>query len=258
MSMVRSHPDPQQCLPAHNPMKKKTLLAIGAHADDIDFTAAGTVAKLVSEGWDIYYLICTDSSLGTADPQMTPQRLARIRKDEQLQAANILGVKNVFFLQHKDTELAVDKKLKEEITRFIRKLKPHTIITLDPTYYYTESPAFEDYSFINHPDHRVVGEVTLVACFPFARDRLIFPKHEEEGLSPHKVKEVWLTSFERQSFRVDITKTFEKKLLALSKHKSQFDDFPKLKERQLKRAIAHASDEEYEFAESFIRLILKP
>jgi len=50
---------------------------------------------------------------------------------------------------------------------------------------------------------------------------------------------------------VDVTSTFEKKLEAIAAHKSQFDDFPAIKERMTKRAIRFAKDEEFEFAAEF-------
>ena len=52
-------------------MKKKVVLAVGAHPDDMDFGASGTVAKWVEEGATAYYLICTDGSRGSSDPKMT-------------------------------------------------------------------------------------------------------------------------------------------------------------------------------------------
>jgi len=79
-------------------MKNKIVLAVGAHPDDIDFVASGTIAKWVEEGATIYYLICTDGSRGSSDPKMTHKKLAAMRKKEQQVAAKILGVKDVFFL----------------------------------------------------------------------------------------------------------------------------------------------------------------
>ena len=55
---------------------------------------------------------------------------------------------------------------------------------------------------------------------------------------------------------VDITKTFEKKIKALSLHKSQFEDFKDIKERITKRARAWGKAKGYKFAENFTRIIL--
>ena len=42
----------------------KKALVIAAHPDDSEFGAAGTVCQWVKEGWEVYYLICTDGSKG--------------------------------------------------------------------------------------------------------------------------------------------------------------------------------------------------
>jgi nucleoside-diphosphate-sugar epimerase len=63
---------------------------------------------------------------------------------------------------------------------------------------------------VNHSDHRAIGEATLDACFPLARDLLSFPHHLQAGLKPHKVKDLLLYSIvpENATFYVDVTETF--------------------------------------------------
>jgi LmbE family N-acetylglucosaminyl deacetylase len=106
-------------------MKKSSdhvLLAVGAHPDDMDFGASGTIAKFASEGWDVFYVLCTDGSRGSDEPQMTHAKLAEIRRREQRNAGKILGVKDIFFLDHPDTQLEANLELKEEIVRIIRRI----------------------------------------------------------------------------------------------------------------------------------------
>lgn len=112
--------------------EKLVVLGVGAHSDDLDFGAAGTFAKFAKEGADCYYLVCTDGSKGSRDPKMTPKRLAAIREKEQRTSAKLLGIKGVFFLKHKDGELVADMKLKKEIVRYIRKLKPDIVVAQGP------------------------------------------------------------------------------------------------------------------------------
>ncbi|MBI2113225.1 MAG: PIG-L family deacetylase [Candidatus Wildermuthbacteria bacterium] len=108
----------------------KKVLAVFAHPDDMDFSAAGTIAKWAEKGSDITYLVCTDGGKGSDDPGMDSKKLFLIRKKEQMNAANILGVKDVIFLKHADGELACDMKLKEEISKVIRQKKPDVIQTI--------------------------------------------------------------------------------------------------------------------------------
>lgn len=232
-------------------MKNKIILAVSAHPDDTDFGASGTIAKWVEEGGTAYYLICTDGSRGSQDPKMTHEKLALIRKKEQEKAAKVLGVKKVFFPDHTDTQLTCDLKLKEEIVRIIRTIKPNMVITMDPTFYYSQK-----FGFVNHTDHRAAGLATLDACFPLSRDRLTFPELEKEGLKPHRVEELLLVNFEKADFFIDITKTIDKKIKALACHKSQFDDFKKVEKMIRERSRMQGKEKDYKFAESFIRLKL--
>ena len=80
----------------------KTVLAVFAHPDDMDFSSSGTIAKWAKKGARITYLVCTDGSKGSNDPNMTPRKLSLIRKKEQLKAAKVLGVKDVICLKHHD------------------------------------------------------------------------------------------------------------------------------------------------------------
>jgi LmbE family N-acetylglucosaminyl deacetylase len=198
----------------------KRALAVSAHPDDTEFGCAGTAALWSQQGWEFYYLICTNGNKGSDDPNMTPQKLAPIRQREQREAAAVLGVKDVFFLDYEDGELTYSRELLGKVVRYIRQIKPYAVFTADP-----ESIIIRD-SFINHSDHRCAGLVTVDAVYPAARDRWNFPEHLAEGLEPHKVSELYIWSFDKGNFSVDITDVMELKLQALSRHKSQFGDNP--------------------------------
>ena len=250
MSLVRSQAD------ALGMENKNVLLGVGAHPDDMDFGASGTIAKFIQEGWEAYYVLCTDGSRGSSDPEMTHAKLAQIRKDEQIEAGKVLGLKDVFFLNHQDTQLVCDLTLKEELVRIIRTVKPRIVFTMDPTFFYTKEPGYGGNHSINHTDHRAAGEATMDAVFPLCRDRLIFPEHEADGLGSHIVEELWFTSQQEPRHIVDITGTFEKKLELLAKHQSQFDDWEGIKKRITTRAEEYGRLKGYRYAENFTRLLL--
>lgn len=232
------------------------LLAVGAHPDDMDFGASGTIAKFIQEGYDAYYVLCTDGSRGSDLPDMTHAKLAQMRREEQTAAGEVLGVKDYFFLDHSDTQLEANLQLKEELVHIIRTVKPRIVITMDPTFFYTEEPLWNGCHMINHTDHRAAAQATMDAVFPLARDRLTFPQHAKEGLSPHVVEELWFTNMVKKKHVVDISSTIEEKLEAICCHKSQFDDFSIIKERLTSRAEHFAKDENFSHAENFTRLIL--
>lgn len=229
----------------------KTVLAVFAHPDDMDFSSSGTVAKWAAKGSDITYLVCTDGSKGSEDPKITPRKLALIRKKEQLAAVKILGVKDVIFLGHRDGELVVDMKLKEAIARVIRQKKPDVVITLDPTFLYSTKRGF-----VNHSDHRAAGQAAIDAVFPLARDRLNFPHHEKQGLVPHKVRTLLLVSFDEPEHFEDITKTLAKKLKTLQAHKSQVPADSSFAKRIRERARMLGKKAGIQYAEGFKKIEL--
>jgi len=197
----------------------KVALVIAAHPDDPDFGAAGTAHLWTKEGWDFYYLVCTDGSKGTEDASLTADRLVPMRHKEQRAAAQALGVKDVFFLEgHVDGELTYNRTLLGDVVRMIRKVRPYAVFTHEP------SQLFHRNSFINHSDHRTTGLVTVDAVYPSARDRWNFPEHIEEGLEPHKVKEIFIWGNDDPNFAVDITDVVETKIQALLRHTSQFGE----------------------------------
>src|SRR5438552_11366266 len=77
-------------------------MVVTAHPDDSEFGAGGTVAKMVKEGREVTYVIVTNGNKGSSDRSMTPERLARIREEEQRNAARTLGVERAGRLGYAD------------------------------------------------------------------------------------------------------------------------------------------------------------
>jgi LmbE family N-acetylglucosaminyl deacetylase len=179
---------------------------------------------------------------------MTESRLIRIRRDEQIRAGKVLGLKGVFFLDHNDTELVPDLRLKKEIVRYIRKLRPDLVVTMDPTLVYSKR------GFVNHTDHRAAGQAAIDAVFPMSRDRLTFSELEREGLKPHKVDTLYLVNFDDHNEVVDISKTISLKLKALECHKSQISKGSLGWVKRMGQMIG--KEKGYRFAEAFVKLDL--
>jgi len=221
------------------------IMVVTAHPDDAEFGTAGTVARWAGEGRSIVYIVCSSGEKGTSDPNMKPEKLAKIREQEQLTAAKLLGVREVVFLRYPDQELEDTPGFRKDIVRQIRKYRPQIVVTADPYRRY-----------IWHRDHRITGQVTLDAIFPYARDHLAYPDLLEEGLGPHKVKEVLFWGTDDPNHRSDITKTFDIKLAALRCHKSQigYDLAPDLEKWLRQWAKEMAKGENFELAEAFHRV----
>lgn len=234
---------------SHEPLHPKIVLGVGAHPDDLDFMAAGTLAKFAAEGAAVHYLILTDGSSGSSDPTADSQQLVKMRKAEQDGAVLATGATSSEFLDYTDGQLEITMELKKDIIRVIRKLKPDVVITFDPTMVYDAARGF-----INHPDHRAAAQATLDAVFPLARDHLSFPELVEEGYQPHKVKTVLLSNFSVQDFYIDITDTIDAKIAALAAHSSQMPDMAAVEKTVRDMASANGSKTGSAYAEAFIRI----
>jgi LmbE family N-acetylglucosaminyl deacetylase len=201
-------------------------MAIYAHPDDPEFFSGGTLIKWGLEGKELIYVLVTSGDKGTDDPQMTGPRLMAIREAEQRAAAAHAGAKTLIFLRYADGELEPTLGLRRVLTRLIRQHKPDIVVTNDPTTRWSANGG------INHPDHRAIGDATLDAVYPSARDRFTFVElWRDEGLEPHKVKQVYLSGTLDPNAKVDITSVFEKKLAAIYEHKSQVKDVEGLTKR---------------------------
>ncbi len=195
------------------------VLVVAAHPDDIEFGAAGTVARWAGEGAEIRYLLMTRGDKGSDNPDADPVALAALRENEQRAAAAEIGVTAVEFLDEPDGQVEPSLRLRERVTRAIRAFRPEIVMSHDPTVLFVNN------EWINHPDHRAVGTVVVDAVFPTARDPLNFPEHLAAGLGAWKVAELFLWSTNDANQLVDIGGTLERKIAALAHHVSQFRDF---------------------------------
>ncbi|HUX87352.1 MAG TPA: PIG-L deacetylase family protein [Chloroflexota bacterium] len=225
------------------------VLVIAAHPDDPEFACGGTSARWAAEGKEVYYLVCTRGDRGSSDPEMTSERLVQIRQGEQRAAARVIGAKEVNFLNFTDGELAPTYEFREAIVREIRRVRPDCVMTHDPTSVYTAGS-------LNHPDHRAVGTATLDSVYPTARDRLNYPEHEQTGLLPHKVKEVYLWGAPNPNVWVDISSTFETKIESLRCHVSQVGKAEQLAERLRERAQKVGEPQGIPLAEAFFKVAM--
>ena len=231
-------------------MAPDRAMVIVAHPDDAEFLVAGTAALWAADGTEVTYVIVTNGDKGSEDPSMTSEQLAALREDEQRRAAAGLGVKEVLFLGYEDGLLQHTLDLRRDLTRVIRRHRPHTVVTFDPTVRFITD------NYPNHPDHRAAGDAAVDAVFPAARDRLTFPELLEEGLEPHKVKELWLGAGASANHWVDIEPVLEKKIAALREHPSQLGEFS-LEEFIPEMAKGQAQGSPYTYAESFRRVVLE-
>ena len=226
------------------------VLVVAAHPDDIEFGAAGTVARWVAEGATVRFLLVTRGDKGSDDPDADVADLVRQREAEQRAAAAEIGVEGVDFLDEPDGQVEPTLALRERVTYAIRAFRPEIVMTHDPTVLFVNN------EWVNHPDHRAVGQVTVDAVFPTARDPLNFREHLDAGLGPWKVAELYLWSTNEANQIVDIGDTIDRKVAALSRHASQFRSFPEVERWVRRRSEELGERVGYRAAEGFRRVTL--
>ena len=163
-------------------MHDKTVLLFTPHPDDDVFGAGGTIALLNRNHNRIYMVIYTNDDKGSYDPEMSSQRLARIRKQEQEVSEGMLGTpkENISWMGYDDgmLEYAPQPKLVEEATAIIRRVRPDVLLSVDPG---------EWYERWHKTDHRMAAFNTIDAVRA-AEFWLYFPNQKLQlGLQPYQV-----------------------------------------------------------------------
>ncbi|MGA1556696.1 MAG: PIG-L deacetylase family protein [Ilumatobacteraceae bacterium] len=186
-------------------------LAVGAHPDDIEFGAGGTLAKWAAAGCTVHFIVCTDGSKGTWDVTADTAELAARRDVEQVEAARRLrqeGPGEVVFLGQVDGELDNLRTVRSRLAREIRRLRPDIVLGHDP---------WKRYRL--HPDHRAAG-LLLCDAVVAARDPHFFPEHE---LEHHRPSRMLLWEADEPDHVEDVSAWTDTKLGALEAHVSQFE-----------------------------------
>ena len=184
-------------------------LSIGAHPDDAEFGAGGTLAIWAAAGCEVTMLIVTDGSKGSWDEGMTHADLIERRREEQHAAGAVLGAARTIMLGHVDGELEYSMDLRAELCLWIRRLRPDVVLTHDP---------WQRYQL--HPDHRVAG-LAAVDGVVAARDHLFFADQLSDGVAKHRPDWIYLWSADEPNHWVDIAEVFDTKIDALLTHSSQ-------------------------------------
>jgi LmbE family N-acetylglucosaminyl deacetylase len=227
-------------------MEFARAMVVFAHPDDAEFGSAGTVARWTAEGTNVAYVCVTDGSAGSNEPGVVREELAAVREEEQRAACNVLGVSDCTFLGIQDGYVEVTLDLRRAITREVRRFRPDVLIAPDPQRYWDEAR-----SYINHTDHRAVGQASMAVVNPDSSTRPMFPELLDEGLEPFEIRYLWVPTYEGEADTfVDIAETIEKKIEALRCHKSQIHDWP-VDEWIRKRASERGAAQGLEYAESF-------
>lgn len=214
----------------------RRVLVVMAHPDDVDYGAAGTVARWTAAGHDVRYCVVTDGDAGAEDPDTDRAALAATRRGEQRDAAAVVGVKDVTFLGYPDGRVETGLALRRDVARVIRRCRPDLVLTHSPDRDLVHVKA-------SHPDHRAVGSAVLDAVYPDARNPCAFPELlHQDGLAAWTVPEVWVRGGPVTNHHVDVTDTFHLKMTAIRAHVSQGGQSAEFEETMRSRLAALARD----------------
>lgn len=198
----------------------KTVLVFTPHPDDELFGAGGTIALLNKNQNKVFIVIYTNDDKGSYDPEMTSERMARIRKAEEEAAEAALGTpkENIHWMGYHDgmLEYAPQPGLVEEATAIIRRIRPDVLLSIDPG---------EWYERWHKTDHRMAAFNTVDAVRA-AEFWLYFPNQKlEQNLEPYQVPLIYFyyTVSQEANYWVNIDRVMDQKLEAGTRHLSQFE-----------------------------------
>lgn len=231
-------------------MKKKMLLVL-AHPDDESFVAGGTVRKCVDQGWIVDLVCLTRGQAGERGAYDATVDVGAIRSQELEEAAKVLGISSVNFMDYEDGKLAKINpgELEDKIHKLLLQFEPDVVLTFEPN------------GISNHPDHKKTSLSTTYAFQKYAvrqvhgeklgtRDprrsfiknlppaseepRLYYacmPESVAEFLKANKVLpeesfgKPWVGTPDKSiTTCIDISDYTEVKIQALAKHKTQIAD----------------------------------
>jgi N,N'-diacetylchitobiose non-reducing end deacetylase len=203
-------------IPKPDIMNCRRLLCIQPHPDDMDICAGGTIARLVENGTEVFYLTVTDGSAGfTSISIPDAQQRMELRKGEQQNAGKILGVKEYHWLDFPDAGDWSMYDARNAMVKVLREIKPDFVMTVDPWLPYEA-----------HQDHVKCGmaasEALIMVNLPF----IATDKRVGEAFEPCEIEGVAFAISTKPNTIIDVGQYRENKFKAIAEHKSQFgEDF---------------------------------
>ncbi|HEX6682231.1 MAG TPA: PIG-L deacetylase family protein [Candidatus Limnocylindrales bacterium] len=182
-------------------------LAIASHPDDLEYGAAGAIAGWAKQGKDIRYLLVTRGEAGI--DSIPPERCGPLREQEQRDAAALVGVSIVEFLDHRDGTIEYGLPLRRDLAAAIRRHQPELIVTGN---YHDSWPG----GGWNSPDHKHVGRAVIDAVAD-AGNRWIFP--DLEGDPWNGVRYVAVAGSPQATHAVDVSAGMDEAVASLEAHR---------------------------------------
>ncbi len=181
------------------------VLAIGAHPDDIEIACAGTLAKCVKRGDEVF--VCHLSSGNLGHVIIPPDELIKIRRNEAIKAGSLAGITVLYGGFHDLDTYADNKEARDKVVEIIKQVNPDFIITHNP----------DDYM----PDHTACAKLVFDASFTAT-----LPNYQSKTVGAARLVPIYYmdtlagVNFNPTEY-VDISEEIDLKLRMLNCHESQ-------------------------------------
>ena len=197
----------------------RRVVAFAAHPDDVDFGASATLAALTDRGVEATLCLLTAGDAGGFDAQRSPEETARLREQEQQEAAAVVGFERVIQLNERDGFLRPTDELIGRIVKVMRQQRPDAVFSMHPERAWDRLQK-------SHPDHLATGEAVVRACYPAVENTFAYPELAAAGLEAFKIRHLLMMGAPRHlaQTRVDVTGFEDRKIAALNRHISQHRD----------------------------------
>jgi LmbE family N-acetylglucosaminyl deacetylase len=186
-------------------------VAVVAHPDDMEYGAASAVARWVSQGKEVSYVLVTHGEAGIDG--MAPDKAGPLRQEEERRSAAVVGVDRVEFLGHADGMVETGLVLRRDLARVLRRLRPDIVITMNFDLTWGENGS------VNHADHRATGLAVLDACRD-AANRWVFT---DEGEPWGGTRFVYVAGAATPTHFVDVSATLDAGVASLREHNVYLD-----------------------------------
>lgn len=191
-----------------------TAVAIVAHPDDMEFGSAAAVARWTGQGKRVVYVMVTSGEAGIDG--IAPDECRRIREQEQVESARVVGVDEVEFLGFPDGVVEYGLPLRRAVADVVRRHRPEMVVT--GNFHPTFGPGQ-----LNQADHIAVGRAVLDGVRD-AANRWVFPDQVEQGLEKWDgVRAVLAANSPAAGHGVDVTETFDAGVASLRAHRAYID-----------------------------------
>lgn len=227
------------------------ILVVLAHPDDPEYFCGASIARWSALGHKVAYCLLTRGDKGVRGEVVNTNLLTHTREIEQRRAAKVLGVEGIRFLDFEDGYLQPNLEARKAIVSVLREEKPDIVVTSDPTTFFHRDDR------LNHPDHRIAGQIVCEAIFPACGNPMFFPELLGQGLAAHTVRELWLTLTREPNLTLDVTNTWELKIEALRQHRSQLADPVQMEKNQRQRRTVVSSEKEPKYIDEFRRIVFR-